>query len=164
VESEIAQVTGTAPRWLDDAEMRAWRGFIEGSQRLMEVLNRELQSLHGISLADYRILVMLSESPDGSVRMSELADGILSSRSRLTHQVRRMESEDLVSRSTCVEDGRGVLAFITPFGRQKLAEAAPTHVRGVRSYLIDQLDDNELAAVASVFEKVDAALDARPTV
>ncbi|MGW0043945.1 MarR family winged helix-turn-helix transcriptional regulator [Rhodococcus sp. NPDC003348] len=142
--------------------MRAWRGFIDGSQRLMEVLNRELQSRHDISLADYRILVMLSESPDGSVRMSELADGVLSSRSRLTHQVRRMESENLVTRSTCVEDGRGVLALITDAGRAKLAEAAPTHVRGVRSYLIDLLDADELVGVATVFDKVDAALDARP--
>jgi DNA-binding MarR family transcriptional regulator len=163
VESEIAHVAD-APRWLGTAEMRAWRGFIEGSQRLMEVLNRELQSLHGISLADYRILVMLSESTDGSVRMSELADGILSSRSRLTHQIRRMEADGLVARSTCVEDGRGVLALITPLGREKLAEAAPTHVRGVRSYLIDLLDDTELATVATVFDKVDAALDARPPV
>ncbi|MFD4293730.1 MarR family winged helix-turn-helix transcriptional regulator [Rhodococcus sp. NPDC058505] len=142
--------------------MRAWRGFIEGSQRLMEVLGRELQSGHGISLADYRILVMLSESPDGSVRMSELADGVLSSRSRLTHQVRRLETENLVTRSTCVEDGRGVLALITDAGRAKLAEAAPTHVRGVRGYLIDLLDADELAGMATVFDKVDGALDTRP--
>lgn len=159
---EIADAEDASPRWLDAVEMRAWRGFIDGSQRLMEVLNRELQSRHDISLADYRILVMLSESPDGSVRMSELADGVLSSRSRLTHQVRRMESENLVTRSTCVEDGRGVLALITDAGRAKLAEAAPTHVRGVRSYLIDLLDADELVGVATVFDKVDAALDARP--
>ncbi|MFF0816179.1 MarR family winged helix-turn-helix transcriptional regulator [Rhodococcus sp. NPDC003318] len=162
--TEIADETAASPHWLDAAEMRAWRGFIEGSQRLMEVLNRELQSRHQISLADYRILVILSESPDGSVRMSELADGILSSRSRLTHQVRRMETDDLVTRSTCVEDGRGVLALITPHGRSKLAEAAPTHLNGVRNYLIDLLDAKELDAVGTVFEKVDAALDARPEV
>lgn len=155
-------MAGASPQWLDGAEMAAWRAFIDGSQRLMEVLGRELQSRHDISLADYRILVLLSESPDGSVRMSELADGILSSRSRLTHQVRRMETQNLVTRSTCVEDGRGVLAIITPQGREKLAEAAPTHLRGVRSYLIDLLDDQELATVARVFGKVDAVLDARP--
>lgn len=160
--TEIADATDASPRWLDTAEMRAWRGFIEGSQRLNEVLNRELQSRHDISLADYQILVLLSESPDGSVRMSELADGILASRSKLTHQVRRMESDGLVTRSTCVEDGRGVLAQITECGRAKLAEAAPTHVRGVRSYLIDLLDSDELAAFAAIFDKVDVALDARP--
>ena len=159
--TETSDETGSSPRWLDGAEMRAWRGFIEGSQRLMEVLNRELQAGHGLSLADYRILVMLSESPDGSVRMSELADGVLSSRSRLTHQVRRMESEGLVVRSTCVDDGRGVLAVITDQGREKLTEAAPTHVRGVRSYLIDLLEPAELTGVAEVFGKVDAALGKR---
>ncbi|MFC9786945.1 MarR family winged helix-turn-helix transcriptional regulator [Rhodococcus sp. NPDC127528] len=142
--------------------MRAWRGFIEGSQRLMEVLNRELQSRHRISLDDYRILVMLSESKEGAVRMSDLADGVLSSRSKLTHQVRRMEADGLVVRSTCVEDGRGVLAVITDGGRRRLAEAAPTHVGGVRRYLIDLLDDDELVGVATVFDKVDAALDTRP--
>ncbi|MFE3289639.1 MarR family winged helix-turn-helix transcriptional regulator [Rhodococcus sp. NPDC059234] len=141
--------------------MRAWRGFIEGSQRLMEVLNRELQSRHRISLDDYRILVMLSESAEGAVRMSDLADGVLSSRSKLTHQVRRMEADGLVVRSTCVEDGRGVLAVITDGGRQRLAEAAPTHVGGVRRYLIDLLDSDELVGMATVFDKVDVALDSR---
>ncbi|MFC4606066.1 MarR family winged helix-turn-helix transcriptional regulator [Rhodococcus kronopolitis] len=153
--------TVSNPRWLDGTEMGAWRGFIDASQRLMEVLNRDLQAAHGISLADYRILVMLSESPDGSVRMSELADGVLSSRSRLTHQIRRMEVEGLVARSTCVDDGRGVLAVITDAGRERLAVAAPTHVHGVRKYLIDLLEPQELAAVATVFAKVDAALDER---
>ncbi len=148
-----------SPRWLDTAEMRAWRGFVEGSQRLMEVLNRELQSRHGVTLADYQILVLLSESPDGSVRMSELADGILASRSKLTHQVRRMEDADLVVRSTCAEDGRGVLARITDHGRATLTEAAPTHVQGVRRYLIDLLDAGELSGLATVFDKVDLALD-----
>lgn len=152
------------PRWLNSAEMRAWRGFVEGSQRLMEVLNRELQSRHGLSLADYQILVLLSESPDGSVRMSELADGILASRSKLTHQVRRMEDANLVVRSTCADDGRGVLARITDHGRATLTDAAPTHVRGVRRYLIDLLDVGELSGLADVFDKVDAALDARPEV
>ncbi|TQF75239.1 MarR family transcriptional regulator [Rhodococcus spelaei] len=153
--------SGDTPRWLDGAEMRAWRGFIEGSQRLMEVLNRELQTRHRISLDDYRILVMLSESKDGAARMSDLADGVLSSRSKLTHQVRRMEVEGLVARSTCVEDGRGVLAVITEGGRERLAEAAPTHVRGVRRYLIDLLEPAELLGVATVFDKVDGALDRR---
>ncbi|RVW00302.1 MarR family winged helix-turn-helix transcriptional regulator [Rhodococcus xishaensis] len=141
--------------------MRAWRGFIDGSQRLMDVLNRELQSAHDISLAEYRILAMLSESSDGSLRMSGLADGVLSSRSRLTHQIRRMENEGMVERGQCAEDGRGVLAVITDEGRRRLAEAAPTHVAGVRSYLIDLLDTTELKVLADVFAKVDAAIGDR---
>ncbi|MBJ7321593.1 MAG: MarR family transcriptional regulator, partial [Rhodococcus sp.] len=80
--------------------MRAWRAYVDGGQRLMEVLNRDLQDRHDLSMAEYRILVMLSEADDGSIRMSELADGVLSSRSRLTHQIRRMEVQDMVRRST----------------------------------------------------------------
>ena len=147
--------------WLGAEEMRAWRGFIDGSQRLMGVLNRELQAEHDLSLADYRILVMLSESPDGSQRMSDLADGVLSSRSRLTHQIRRMETEGMVERSQCVEDGRGVLAVITDEGRRRLAEAAPTHLAGVRRYLVDLLSKDEMKIMADVFVKVDDAIGDR---
>lgn len=147
--------------WLGAEEMRAWRGFIDGSQRLMAVLNRELEAAHDMSLAEYRILVMLSESPEGSVRMSDLADGVLSSRSRLTHQIRRMEAEGMVERNQCVEDGRGVLAAITDEGRRRLADAAPTHLSGVRRYLIDLLDESEMKVVADVFGKVDAAIGDR---
>ncbi|WP_424809777.1 MarR family winged helix-turn-helix transcriptional regulator [Rhodococcus sp. 27YEA15] len=141
--------------------MRAWRGYMDGNQRLMEILNRELQDAHDLSLADYRILVMLSESPDGALRMSDLADGVLSSRSRLTHQIRRMEAQDVVVRDTCPEDGRGVLARITAEGRRRLAAAAPLHVRGVRKNLVDLLSEHELEVLADVFEKVDKAIGER---
>lgn len=147
--------------WLTPVEMRAWRGYMDGNQRLMEVLNRELQDSHDLSLADYRILVMLSESPDGCLRMSDLADGVLSSRSRLTHQIRRMEAQGIVVRDTCAEDGRGVLARITDEGRARLAAAAPTHVDGVRSNLVDLLTARELEVLADVFEKVDKAIGDR---
>ncbi|OZE11185.1 MarR family transcriptional regulator [Rhodococcus sp. 05-2255-3B1] len=126
---------------------------------MMGVLNKDLQDGHDLSMAEYRILVMLSESVDGSVRMSELADGVLSSRSRLTHQIRRMEVQDMVTRSTCVDDGRGVLAVITEEGRRRLAEAAPTHVRSVRRHLVDLLSPEELEVLGDIFEKVDAAMD-----
>ncbi|OZC88911.1 MarR family transcriptional regulator [Rhodococcus sp. 06-412-2C] len=126
---------------------------------MMGVLNKDLQDGHDLSMAEYRILVMLSESVDGSVRMSELADGVLSSRSRLTHQIRRMEVQDMVTRSTCVDDGRGVLAVITEEGRRRLAEAAPTHVRSVRRHLVDLLSPQELEVLGTIFEKVDAAMD-----
>lgn len=160
VTAELAIGPGGDPQWLDTAEMTAWRAYMDGGQRLMGVLNRDLQDRHDLSMAEYRILVMLSESIDGSIRMSELADGVLSSRSRLTHQIRRMELQDMVTRSTCVNDGRGVLAVITEEGRRRLAEAAPTHVRGVRQHLIDILSPHELEVLGDIFEKVDAAMDA----
>ncbi|WP_072689200.1 MarR family winged helix-turn-helix transcriptional regulator [Rhodococcus marinonascens] len=143
-----------ATPWLSRAEMRAWRSYLEANQRLMDVLNRDLQEKHDLSLADYRILVLLSESADGSLRMSDLADGVLSSRSRLTHQIRRMEGHGMVTRGTCLEDGRGVLAVITDEGRARLAAAAPTHVAGVRRNLVDLLTGPQLELLADVFERV----------
>ncbi|WP_188548085.1 MarR family winged helix-turn-helix transcriptional regulator [Rhodococcoides trifolii] len=138
--------------------MRAWRSLMDGSYRLMDVLNRDLQDSHGLTLAEYRILVMLSESPDGALRMSELADGVLSSRSRLTHQIRRMQTQNMVVRDTCLEDGRGVLAVITEEGRARLRSAAPTHVVSVRKHLIDLLTSSEQQVLGDVFEKVDGHL------
>lgn len=138
--------------------MRAWRVYVDGSQRLMGVLNKDLQDAHDLTMAEYRILVMLSESPDGSRRMSELADGVLSSRSRLTHQIRRMEADGMVERNTCVDDGRGVLAVITNEGRRRLDEAAPTHVTSVRTHLVDLLTPKELSVLGDIFDKVDDAM------
>lgn len=149
---------GGDPQWLDAAEMRAWRAYVDGGQRLMGVLNKDLQDAHGLTMAEYRILVMLSEAPDGSRRMSDLADGVLSSRSRLTHQIRRMESDGMVERNTCVDDGRGVLAVITDEGKRRLEEAAPTHVVSVRKHLVDLLTARELSVLGDIFEKVDAAM------
>lgn len=150
-----------APRWLTATEQRAWRSYMEGNQRLMEVLNRDLQDAHDLSLAEYRILVLLSEAPNGSLRMSDLADGVLSSRSRLTHQIRRMEVQGMVMRDTCLEDGRGVLAVLTEEGHRRHAEAAPTHVASVRRNLIDLLTKSQLRVLAEIFEKVEAALGGR---
>lgn len=149
------------PNWLTATEQNAWRFYLDGSNRLMSELNRNLQERHGLSLADYRILVMLSEASDGSVRMSDLADGVLSSRSRLTHQIRRMEQEGMVVRSSCPEDGRGVLATITDEGRRRLADAAPTHVDDVRAHLVDLLSPEELDMLSRIFARVDGALSGR---
>ncbi len=144
------------PRWLTDEEQRAWRAYLAGNQRLTERLNRDLAPFD-LSLADYRILVMLSEAPRMALRMSELADGVLSSRSRLTHQIRRLESDGLVTRSNCEEDGRGVRAHLTDEGMAKLREAAPAHVDSVRSGFVDLLTPEDLRTVARIFAKVDAA-------
>lgn len=146
------------PTWLTATEQYAWRQYVDGNGRLMNILNRNLQDKHGLSLAEYRILVMLAEAPDGSLRMSDLADGVLSSRSRLTHQIRRMEDDGMVVRSSCPVDGRGVLATITDAGRARLAEAAPTHVYDVRRNLIDLLDADELDVLGRIFARVGAAL------
>jgi DNA-binding MarR family transcriptional regulator len=140
--------------WLTAAEQRGWRAYLNGNQQLMEQLNREVAQHNGLTLAEYRILALLSESPNHQLRMSDLADGILSSRSRLTHQIRRMESDSLVKRVSCVDDGRGVLAEITPEGMRRLEDAAPGHVEDVRRNFIDLMTPQELAVMTEVFERV----------
>ena len=140
-------------------EQRAWRAYIAGNHLLLDELNRDLQTKHDITLAEYRILVLLSEAPGYSMRMSDLADGVLSSRSRLTHQIRRMESQGMVERNNCVDDGRGVLAVLTPEGQRRHQAAAPTHVEAVRRNFIDLMVGDEVGAIESVFSKVENRLN-----
>jgi DNA-binding MarR family transcriptional regulator len=146
------------PRWLDDKEMRAWRAYIVGSQMLAYQLHRELQDSHDVSLADYEILVRLSEQPRHRMRMSQLANDVASSKSRVSHQVARLEAAGLVRRTECPSDGRGVFAQLTDDGMRQLEQAAPTHVEGVRAHLIDLLSDEQQTVIAEVFEKVIAHL------
>lgn len=142
------------PRWLDDGEMRAWRAYVIASELLRKQLNRELQEQHGIALADYEVLVRLSECDGGRMRMAQLAGEIASSKSKLSHQIARMESTGLVQRVECGDDARGVFAQITDDGRARLSETAPTHVAGVREHLIDLLGTSDQAALAEIFERV----------
>lgn len=93
--------------WLDGREMAAWRSYIVGSALLEHRLNRELQAAHGLSIADYEILVRLSERPGMRMRMSELATEVAHSKSRISHQIRRLEAAELVRREDCPSDGRG---------------------------------------------------------
>ncbi|WP_084535334.1 MarR family winged helix-turn-helix transcriptional regulator [Nocardia yamanashiensis] len=134
---------------------------MDGSQRLMADLNRQLQRDSDLSFADYRILVKLSEAPGRALRMSDLADGVLSSRSRLTHQIRRMEAERMVRRTACEDDGRGVLAQLTDEGLRRLRAAAPGHVAAVRRFFVDLLTPQQLAAVAAALDLVNLAADHR---
>ncbi|NKY85626.1 MarR family transcriptional regulator [Nocardia veterana] len=134
---------------------------MDGHQRLMVELNRQLQADSDMSLPEYRILVMLSEAPGNSLRMSDLADGVLSSRSRLTHQIRRMEEQGMVRRTSCEEDGRGVRAHLTEEGMRRLRAAAPGHVAAVRRTFIDLISPEELTAIGDAFERVNTKNDPR---
>ena len=126
--------------WLDDDEQRAWRTLLRHSVLLLDRLDAELRAAHDIGLADYEILVQLSEAPGRALRMSELADLALVSRSRLTHRVDRLADAGLVTRQPCPTDRRGINAVLSDAGARLLESAAPTHVAGVRHYLIDALD------------------------
>ncbi|EWC62061.1 Transcriptional regulator, MarR family [Actinokineospora spheciospongiae] len=149
----------TEPRWLLPDEMRAWRAYVIGSELLRQQLNRELQDKHGLALPDYEVLVRLSECENGQMRMSQLAGQVASSKSRLSHQISRLEKAALVRRVDCAEDARGVVAEITPRGQEALTAAAPTHVEGVRAHLVDLMTPEEQEVIAAVFERVIAHLD-----
>ena len=130
-------------RWLDDDEQRAWRAFLTAQRLLFDRLERQLQRDAGLPHAYYEILVRLSEAPDRTLRMSQLADSSLSSRSRLSHAVARLEAAGWVRRRACAEDRRGAFAELTPEGLAKLEEAAPGHVAAVRADLFDALDRDQ---------------------
>jgi DNA-binding MarR family transcriptional regulator len=141
-------------RWLDDSELRAWRAYVVGKTLLDSRLNRDLQEEHQLALADYELLVRLAEAPARQARMSTLAEQVASSKSRISHQIGRLEKAGLVRREECPSDGRGVIAVLTGHGLQVLHSAAPTHVRGVRNHLVDLLSDDERIVLAEVLERI----------
>jgi DNA-binding MarR family transcriptional regulator len=141
------------PRWLDDHQQQTWRALVLGTTLLFDRLDDDLRQQHGLSLVDYEILVRLSES-GGELRMAQLADSLAHSRSRVTHTVKRMENDGLVSRCGSTEDGRGVVCRMTERGDLVLRNVAPTHVTGVRDYLVDLVDDEDFIALGRVMDAV----------
>ncbi len=146
-------------RWLDADEQRTWRSFLTAGRLLFDRLDRQLQRGAGLPHAYYEILVQLSETPQRMLRMSELADRCLSSRSRLSHAVSRLEERGWVRRQVCEEDARGQLAVLTDEGFAALEAAAPVHVEGVRTHLFDQLSPEQVAAMRDLGETLLRHLD-----
>jgi DNA-binding MarR family transcriptional regulator len=142
------------PRWLDDDEQRTWRAYFRSARLLLDQLDRELQRDADMPHAYYEILVVLSETPGRALRMTELADRTLSSRSRLSHAVGKLERNGWVRRRGCDTDGRGQVAELTDAGFATLAAAAPGHVEGVRRHLFDQLTPAQVAQLREIGEAV----------
>ena len=145
-------------KWLDADEQRAWRSYLRAVRLLDEQLRRGLEQ-HDLSHPEYEILVRLSETPTRAMRMSELANGVVNSRSRLTHTVSRLERAGWVQRRPCPVDGRGVECLLTDEGFAVLDAAAKTHVDGVREYLLDPLTREEFLALGAHLAKVANAID-----
>jgi DNA-binding MarR family transcriptional regulator len=146
-------------RWLDAEEQRAWRAWLFSAQLLHDRLDRELINATGISHAYYEVLVALSETPERRLRMSELADRCLSSRSRLSHAVSRLEERGWVRREACPDDARGQLAVLTDEGFAALEAAAHVHVEGVRTHLFDQLTPEQVQHMRDLGETLLRHLD-----
>lgn len=152
-----------APRWLDAREEKAWRGY-RRMRRLLDLeLARELMQDAGLSEPDYDVLSDLSETPDQRLRLSELADRMLWSRSRLSHHISRMQQRGLVAREEHPSDGRGSIVVLTPAGRAAIEAAAPGHVAAVRRHLIDFLGPEEIDALGALTQRVVDHLTGRRT-
>ena len=144
---------------LTESQMRAWRAFLGASTLVSARLNHELDEAAAISMYEYEILVRLFESEAGRVRMSQLADQVSYSRSRLTHTVGRLERAGYVLRSSCPNDRRGVYAHLTKAGYEFLAQTAPIHLDGVRRHLINRFTPSELATLTELLEKITTDAD-----
>lgn len=152
----------TAPAWLTPTEMKAWRNYIVASRRLLEALDLDLEE-HDLSMSDYEILAQLSDAPERRMRMSELADIAMLSRSRLSHRMKVMEKAGWVKREACPIDKRGYFAVMTPKGWKAIVAAAPDHVESVRKRFVDHLSKADQIALAQIFEKVGESLRGDPT-
>ncbi|MEO3786012.1 MarR family transcriptional regulator [Actinocorallia sp. B10E7] len=134
-------------RWLSDDEQRAWRSYLRMQNRLTAELNRRLQTASGLSLADYDVLVHLTDAPDGRLRPYELQRELHWEQSRLSHHLSRMHKRGLVRREECDEDKRGAYVLLTEAGRQAITEAAPDHVETVRRLFVDALSPEQIDAL-----------------
>ena len=147
---------------LSDTQQAAWRAFIESSWALHNRLEDDLRATTGLSMADYHVMVVLSEAPGHRIRMGELANRLVFSPSRCTYQVTSMTKRGLVRKQSCSEDGRGQEAVLTDAGMAALTAAAPLHLATVRETFIDDLDDAEIAVITRVFGRLGPRLRSAP--
>jgi DNA-binding MarR family transcriptional regulator len=141
-------------RWLTADQERLWRRWLTLNARLSATLHKELQDNAGLSMPDFEVLVHLTDTPDGRIRVTDLARLLQWERSRVSHHVSRMERRCLVQRVECAEDGRGAFIVITPQGRAAIEQAAPGHVDTVRRLVFDALNPQEVDVLGTIIDKV----------
>jgi len=149
--------------WLDDRSQRVWRRWLTVTGALPGALGAQLQADSRLSTADFSVLVQLSEAEGERYRIAELADALQWERSRLSHQLTRMEKRGLVRREECTHDGRGAFAVLTDEGRDRLVQAAPGHARLVRGIFFDDLPAEDLDAFERVLTRLDERIAAAAT-
>jgi DNA-binding MarR family transcriptional regulator len=141
-------------RWLTEDEQRAWRGLVQMTAQLNARMNRQLLQEYGVSLADYEVLVVLSEAAEGRCRVFEIASALAWEQSRVSHQLARMQRRGLVDRQECPTDARGAFVVLTAAGRAAIERAAPAHVDTVRQLVFDGIAPGELAALTVLTSRV----------
>ena len=139
---------------LDEEELAAWRGMLRAHAELVRELDSELARDHDMPLSSYEVLLYLNDSDEGRMRMSELADSVLLSRSGLTRLVDRLERQGLLKRERCESDARGLFAEITPEGRKVFAAARKTHLDGVRRVFLSRFSRDELRTLGGLWQKL----------
>jgi DNA-binding MarR family transcriptional regulator len=159
----MTEATTTEPRWLDAREQASWRAYLDMTAKLTARLNREMQEASGISIADFSVLVQLSEHVDARMRVLELARALGWEKSRLSHQLTRMQQRGLIERSYCSEDRRGAFIVLTDKGRDTVVAAAPRHVESVRRYVFDELSADQVDALGRIARTVAGLVEAACT-
>jgi len=149
--------TKTDVRWLNPREMKAWRSYIIASRRMLEALDGDLAGFE-LTMADYEVLAQLSDAPGRKLRMSELAEIAMVSKSRLSHRMKVMEAAGWVKREECPEDRRGYFAVMTDKGFKAIEKASPTHVGSVRNRFLDHLTVKDQEDLAKIFDRVQSQL------
>ena len=149
-----SSTTAISPVLLDEEELGAWRGLLRTHATLTKALDAELVRAHGLPLSSYEVLLFLADSPHGQMRMSELADRVLLSRSGLTRLVDRLERDGLLRRERCEDDARGWFAAITPRGRELFTRARKTHLDGVRELFLSRFTRDELRTLGALWKRI----------
>ena len=145
----------TDARPLSERELGAWRGLLRAHAMLVKRLDAELETAHGLALSSYEVLLHLSHADGRRMRMCDVADSVLLSRSGLTRRVDRLEREGLLKRKPCESDARGFFAEITPKGRRLFDAARRTHLEGVRKLFLSRFSRDELRALGSLWQKLE---------
>lgn len=147
------------PPALDDTEQRSWQHFLDAAMRLYILLNRKLMDVHKLTLFDVLLLEMLAKSGSGSARMGDLAHALMLTPSRVSQQIRRLESQGLVQRSTSNRDRRGVVATITHDGLARIRPALVTYAQAVRTHYLDQLSRPQMAALGDGSRRINSGMN-----
>jgi DNA-binding MarR family transcriptional regulator len=141
-------------RWLTEGEQRAWRGLVQMTAQLNARMNRQLLQEYGVSLADYEVLVVLTDAPEERCRVFEISGKLAWEQSRVSHQLARMLRRGLITRQECPTDARGAFVVLAEAGRAAIERAAPAHVETVRQLVFDGAPPGELAALTALTDRV----------
>ena len=152
--TELPSASTGASAGLDPVELGAWKGLLRVHASLMKSLDAELEATHRLPLSSYEVLIQLADAPDHKMRMCDLADSVLLSRSGMSRLVDRLERDGLLERAACPNDARGSFAVLTPAGHELISAARPTHHEGVRRAFLSHFSEEELRQLGEYWARL----------